>query len=137
MNGDAYIEPNDVLLQSPVNRDFDEIRRMSEAKFRSWAGSLRDEVARVWEQEGAPPFFRFTTEEIVAQFQALSRYDVSDLLTRDELRDNSIAFLPTANLVLHSGRSFPTSLKPKTPATRVRDTAFGTISLSRGFSIPS
>jgi hypothetical protein len=113
MKGDAYNEPTDALIQSPVNRSFDEIRRMSEDRFRRWAKSLRDEVARVWTQDGAPPFFRFTTDEVVTQFQDLSLNDVSNLLITDELTGQLDCILADSKLGSACRAFFPNIVKTK------------------------
>jgi hypothetical protein len=113
MKGDANTEPNNALVQSPVNKSFDEIRRMPEDRFRRWAKSLREEVARLWRDEGAPPFFRFTTEEITTQFEALSRYDVADLLTRDDLEGQLDCILADSKLGSAFRAFFPNIAKTK------------------------
>ena len=113
MTSELYNERTDALIESPLNRTFDELLHMSETKFRTWAESLRDEVARIWQEQGAPPIFGFTTDEIVDQFAALSLKDVSDVLITDELIGRTDCLLPDGTLGSACRAFFPNIAKTK------------------------
>ncbi len=85
MADEIYVERDDALVRSSVNKSFDELQVMSETEFRSWAESMREEVARLWRDQGVPPISGFTIKEIESQFYAVGRYDVDQLLVTDEL----------------------------------------------------
>lgn len=76
---------NEYLLNSKANVTFDEILRMSEKQFDKWAKLLAKEIKLAWDKYGTPPRSGFSKDEIIAQFKALSKLDVSNFLQRDEL----------------------------------------------------
>ena len=98
MSGELYDERNEALTESPLNTTFGHLVHMPETEFRTWAKSLRDEVAKIWKEQGSPPIFGFTTDEIVSQFAALSRKEVSNVLVTDELTGRIDCLLPDSTL---------------------------------------
>ena len=98
MSGELYDERNEALTESPLDTTFGHLVHMPETEFRTWAKSLRDEVAKIWKEQGSPPIFGFTTDEIVSQFAALSRKEVSNVLVTDELTGRIDCLLPDSTL---------------------------------------
>ena len=98
MANELYTEQANPLIQSPANKPFDELLLMTEKEFRSWAKSMRAEVARLWRERDIPPTLGFTVEEIASQFQAISGYDVSNFLVTNGLTGRADCILPTSAL---------------------------------------
>lgn len=71
-----FYEKNDELLNSSVNKAFEEILWMTEAQFCAWVAEMRAEVVRIWDTTGTPPRVGFTEQEIVGQFREMRSYPV-------------------------------------------------------------
>ena len=108
-----YIERDEALIRSSVNKTFDELLVMSDAKFRRWAMSMRDEVARLWRDEGVPPTTGYTIDEIESQFRALGRYDVGHMLVRDDLTGRQDCLLANSKIGCACRAFFPNIGKTK------------------------
>jgi hypothetical protein len=113
MADEIYVERDDALVRSSVNKPFDELLVMSETEFRHWAESMREEVAKLWREQGVPPISGFTIEVIESQFQAISRYDVADLLVTDELTGRQDCVLANSKIGSACRAFFPNMGKTK------------------------
>lgn len=113
MANEIYVERDEALLRSSVNKTFDELLVMSETEFRRWAESMRTEVARLWRDEGVPPTVGVTIEDIESQFQAISRYNVGDLLVTDELTGQKDCALDNSKIGSACRAFFPNMGKTK------------------------
>jgi len=71
-----FYEKNSELLQSPVNKTFEEVLWMSDTDFRSWVADMRSEVVRIWDDLGIPPRVGFSEQEIKEQFREMRSYPV-------------------------------------------------------------
>jgi hypothetical protein len=71
-----FYERNNELLQSPVNKTFEEVLWMSDTDFRSWVAEMRAEVVRIWDEKGTPPRVGFSEQEIREQFSEMRYYPV-------------------------------------------------------------
>ena len=60
-----FYERNDELLNSPVNKTFEELLWMTDDEFRQWVIDMRKEVVRLWDDEGIPPRVGFTKDGII------------------------------------------------------------------------
>jgi hypothetical protein len=118
LTDEFYIERNDALIESPINRPFDELLLMSDEDFEFWAKSLRAEVARIWKEQGAPPIFGFSLEQIESDFNALSHYATADLLVTDELTARTDCLLPLSKLGSACRAFFPNMAKTKDITTK-------------------
>ena len=80
-----HAQVNDYLLQSEVNKTFEEILWMSDKAFERWIVALSKEVIYAWDELGMPPEKGINDEEILRQFEGLCNLDVSRFTRRDEL----------------------------------------------------
>jgi hypothetical protein len=71
-----FYEKNDELLNSSVNKTFEEVLWMTEPEFCAWVAEMRAEVVRIWDTTGTPPRVGFTEQEIVGQFREMRSYPV-------------------------------------------------------------
>lgn len=96
-----FYEKNDELLNSSVNRPFEEVLWMTEPEFCAWVAEMRAEVVRIWDTLGIPPRVGFTEQEIIGQFREMRSYPVhhpvdgfgsidEETNTKDCIRNNSI-----------------------------------------------
>ena len=67
-----FYERNDQLLNSPVNKTFEELLWMTNDEFRQWIIDMRKEVVRLWDVEGIPPRVGFNKDGIIAQARKMS-----------------------------------------------------------------
>jgi hypothetical protein len=82
-----YYERNDELLNSEVNKTFEQLLWMSDAEFREWVIELRKTVVRLWDEEGIPPRVGFDKEGIIDNFYMMINYPVKNFETADMLTD--------------------------------------------------
>jgi hypothetical protein len=113
MVDELYVERDDALIQSSVNRAFDELLLMPERDFREWAKSMRAEVAKLWRDKGVPPISGFKIEDIESQFRAMSRYDVGHLLVTDDLTGAQDCIIATGKIGSACRAFFPNMGKTK------------------------
>jgi hypothetical protein len=79
-----HSQRNTYLIDSKVNKTFDEILQLPDKAFKNWITSLSKEVIHAWDKLNSPPEKGVTDREILRQFEALSNLDVSGFLKRDE-----------------------------------------------------
>jgi hypothetical protein len=135
MVDELYVERDSADISSDINKSFDELVLMSEKQFRAWAVSMREELAKRWQERRLPPGLGFTTENIESQFRVISRREVTDLLVIDELTgqrdcilaDTKIgsacrAFFPgiakTKDVAATSGKGYSQCYSPIQPSVR-------------------
>lgn len=96
-----FYEKNDELLNSSVNKTFEEVLWMTEPEFCAWVAEMRAEVVRIWDSLGIPPRVGFTEQEIIGQFREMRSYPVhhpvdgfesidEETGTKDCIRNNSV-----------------------------------------------
>lgn len=108
-----FYERNDELLNSPVNKTFDEILRMTKEEFRQWVIELRALVVYLWDEKGIPPRVGFDRAEMIAQFQELENCLVKQYEKLDTYTGEHNLFRPTTNLGNAVNQFFPTMMKTK------------------------
>jgi hypothetical protein len=116
-----FYEKNRELLESPVNKTFEEVLWMCKGDFRQWVIDLRKTVVDLWDNKNLPPRVGFTEEEIIEQFSKMETFLVNKFETVDELtgdkdiiRNNSII----GNAV---NQWFPTMMKTRINYTKKDD----------------
>lgn len=102
---------NTKLLQSEVNKTFEEILWMTEEEFRTWVRDLRKTVVDLWDNEGLPPRVGFTTEETVDQFRKMVGFPVHTFETVDENTGAKDVIRNTSVLGNAVNDWFPTMMK--------------------------
>jgi len=116
-----FYEKNRELLNSPVNKKFEEVLWMTKDEFRQWVIDLRSTVVDLWDNKNLPPRVGFTEDEIIEQFERMESFPVHEFETVDELtgekdviRNNSIV----GNAV---NQWFPTMMKTRINYTKNDD----------------
>lgn len=118
-----YYERNDELLNSPVNKTFEELLWMSDSEFRQWVIDMRKTVVDLWDNKGIPPRVGFNKEGIIDNFQKMISFPVHEFETvdlrtgeKDVIRNTSIVgngvnqWFPT---MMKTGISYTTKGKAK------------------------
>ena len=102
-----FYEKNSELLESPVNKTFDEILQMNDTEFRQWVIDLRKTVVDLWDNKGLPPRVGYNKDEIIENFKNMVRFPVHTLeIDRDVVRNTSVV----GNAV---NQWFPTMMKTR------------------------
>lgn len=106
-----YYERNDELLNSPVNKKFEELLWMTDDQFRQWVIDMRKEVVRLWDDEGIPPRVGFNKDGIVDNFQKMISFPVHEFETVD-LRTGKKDVVRNTSVVGNAvNQWFPTMMK--------------------------
>lgn len=81
---------NDELLESDLNKTFEEILFMNDDDFRQWVIDLRKLVVKLWDEKGLPPKVGYTKEETISQFRKMVSFPVHTLeIEKDIIRNTS------------------------------------------------
>jgi hypothetical protein len=113
MVDELYVERDSADISSDINKSFDELVLMSEKEFRAWAISMREELAKRWQERRLPPALGFTTENIESQFRVISHREVTDLLVIDELTSQRDCILADTRIGSACRAFFPGIAKTK------------------------
>ncbi len=98
---------NTKLMESPVNKTFEEILVMDDDSFTQWVIDLRETVVDLWDNEGLPPKVGYSKEEIIDNFKKMIAYPVNEIeIEKDVIRNTTIL----GNAV---NEWFPTMMKTK------------------------
>ena len=102
-----YYERNTDLLESDVNKTFDEILVMSDEEFHQWVIDLRKTVVDLWDNKGLPPRVGYDRDGIIDNFRKMVSFPVHELeVSKDVIRNTSVI----GNAV---NQWFPTMMKTK------------------------
>jgi hypothetical protein len=112
-----FYERNDELLNSPVNRPFEELLWMTDDEFRQWVIDMRKTVVDIWDDRGIPPRVGYDEDQIVDNFSDMITYPVHELeIEPDVIRNTSTVgnavnqFFPT---MMKTAISYSTKGKPR------------------------
>lgn len=108
-----FYEKNNKLLESPVNKKFEEILWMSETDFQIWVADMRKEVVKIWDEDGIPPRVGFDESEIKEQFGKIEPFPVHEFLTVDALTKKKDVIRNTSVVGNAANQWFPTMMKTK------------------------
>jgi len=108
-----FYERNREMMESHVNKPFEEILWMSSDEFRAWVVELRQVVVRLWDEKGQPPRVGFDRGEIIEQFNDLESCIVTQYEKKDEYTGIRNVFRPTTNLGNAVNQFFPTMMKTR------------------------
>lgn len=108
-----YIYTKDLkIVNSPVNKTFDELFTCSEHKFSQWVDDLCEFVTKKWDEEGQPPKAGVRLEEVGAEFNRICHVDVSKMWFKDEQTRQVDCIIDGARVSL-ANSFFPNILKAK------------------------
>lgn len=113
-----FYEKNTELLQSEVNKTFDEILAMSKDEFRQWIIDLRKTVVYLWDEKGQPPRVGYNEQEIIDQFNEMTSFPVYKFLVKDELTDEEDVIRNTSVVGNAVNQWFPTMMKTRINYTK-------------------
>lgn len=113
-----FYERNSKMMESPVNKTFEELLWMSKDEFRQWVIDLRTTVVRLWDVDGQPPRVGYDEPEIIAQFRKMERFGVKTFEHTDEHTGEHNVVRCTTNLGNAINQFFPTMMKTRINYTK-------------------
>lgn len=114
-----FYEKNMELLNSNVNKTFEEILWMSEDEFSSWVKDLRNLVVKLWDEKDLPPRMGHDESKIISEFNKLKSFDVEKLLVLDECTNEKNVIRNSNAVKTVVNQWFPTMMKTKICTTSV------------------
>lgn len=117
-----FYERNSELIDSPVNKTFEELLWMSKDEFRQWVIDLRVTVVQLWDEKGQPPRVGYDEAEIIDQFIKMQEF-VCKFSKKDEYTGQENIIRNTFNLGNAVNQFFPTMMKTRINYTK--DTSAG------------
>jgi hypothetical protein len=86
-----FYEKNEELINSSVNKTFEELLWMTDTDFRQWVIDMRKTVVDLWDNKGLPPRVGYNEDEIINNFQKMVSFPVNELeVDRDIIRNTSV-----------------------------------------------
>jgi hypothetical protein len=113
-----FYEKNTELLESNVNKAFDEVLVMSKDEFRQWAVDLRKKVVYLWDEKGQPPRVGYDEQEIIDQFNEMTSFPVHKFLVEDEYANEKNVIRNTSVIGNAVNQWFPTMMKTRINYTK-------------------
>lgn len=113
-----FYEKNTELMESPVNKTFEELLWMSKDEFRQWVIDLRKTVVQLWDEKGQPPRVGYDKSEIIEQFQKLEPFITETFQQLDEYTGERNIVRNTSNLGNAVNQFFPTMMKTRINYTK-------------------
>ena len=113
-----FYEKNRELLESNVNKTFEEVLWMSKDEFRQWVIDLRKTVVELWDEKGQPPRVGYDEHEIVKQFNEMTSFPVHKFLVKDELTGQEDVIRNTSVIGNAVNQWFPTMMKTRINYTK-------------------
>ena len=108
-----FYERNDQLINSDVNKTFDELLVMTDDEFKSWVREMRNEVRRIWDELGCPPRVGINEPDIIKQFNKLEGFPIHELITKDELTGDNDVLANNKRVGTAVNQWFPTMMKTR------------------------
>lgn len=108
-----FYEKNTELLESPVNKTFEEILWCTENEFREWVKKLRETVVNLWDTKNLPPRVGYNENEIADQFREMETFPVHKFLIKDELTGEKDVIRNTSTIGNAVNQWFPTMMKTR------------------------
>lgn len=104
---------NTELLNSPINKTFEEILIMDDKDFREWVVALRKTIVYLWDKKDLPPVVGYNDDEIADAFQRMIAYPVHKFETIDQLTGKKDVIRNNTNFSGYVNSFFPTMMKTK------------------------
>ena len=116
-----FYEKNRELLESSVNKKFEEVLWMSKDEFRQWVIDMRKTVVDLWDNKGLPPRVGYTKDDIIDQFNQMESFPVYKFETVDELTGEKDVIRNTSVIGNAVNQWFPTMMKTRINYTKKDD----------------
>ena len=113
-----FYEKNRELIESDVNKTFEEVLWMTKDEFRQWVIDLRKTVVELWDEKGQPPRVGYDEHEIVNQFNQMTSFPVHKFLVKDELTGEEDVIRNTSVIGNAVNQWFPTMMKTRINYTK-------------------
>jgi hypothetical protein len=106
---------NKALLDSELNKTFDEILAMTTDEFRQWCRDIRKLVVKLWDEQDLPPIVGYSEHEIVLAFKEMSGLNLENFAKIDQLTPNEgkTVIRNTSNYSGYVNSWFPTMMKTR------------------------
>ena len=108
-----FYEKNRELLDSEVNKKFEDVLCMSKEEFAEWAVNLRKTIGSLWDNKGQPPRVGYDEQEIIDQFNEMTSFPVHKFLVKDELTGEEDVIRNTSVVGNAVNQWFPTMMKTR------------------------
>jgi len=108
-----FYEKNKYILESEVNKTFEEILWMSDDEFRQWLKDMRNEIVYAWDHLGLPPRVGFDEQQIIDQFNKMSSFPVHKFESFNEETQDTDVIRNTSVIGNAANQWFPTMMKTK------------------------
>ena len=108
-----FYEKNKYILESEVNKTFEEVLWMSDYEFRQWLKDMRREVVYAWDELGLPPRVGFDEQQIIDQFNKMSSFPVHKFESFNEETQETDVIRNTSVIGNAANQWFPTMMKTK------------------------
>ena len=116
-----FYEKNRELIDSPVNKYFEEVLWMSKDEFRQWVIDLRKTVVDLWDNHNLPPRVGYDEQEIIEQFNQMHSFPVHKFEVIDELTGEKDVIRNTSVVGNAVNQWFPTMMKTRINYTKKDD----------------
>lgn len=114
----CFYEKNTELIESSVNKTFEELLWMTPVEFREWVIELRRVVIFLWDEKGQPPRVGYDKSEIIGQFQKMESFITETFEQVDELTGEKNVVRNTSNLGNAVNQFFPGMMKTRINYTK-------------------
>jgi len=116
-----YYERNRELLESDINKTFEEILWMSNDEFRAWVIDLRKTVVDLWDNKNLPPRVGYDKSGIISQFEGMESFPVHEFECTDEYTGENNVIRNTSVIGNSVNQWFPTMMKTRINYTKKDD----------------
>jgi len=113
-----FYERNSEMIDSDLNKKFEDILLMSDADFEQWVRDLRKFVVYLWDERGQPPRVGYDESEIIEQFRGMEKETFTksifnDLHAGETTKAKGSVFRSTKTLGNAVNQFFPTMMKTR------------------------
>jgi hypothetical protein len=104
------------------NISYGELQSYSFEDVSKWVDTLRDELLKLWDEDGLPPHLGTDEETIIKRFQKLNDYPIDGLYIKDELYPNYLGFIKNfTKMGTGVNQFFPALLKSRVNGVSIHD----------------
>jgi len=107
------------IIESPLNLNWYELHELADKDFELWIQDMKDEVIRIWDEQGIPPTNGKTTEQMKSDFRKMKDFNVIKFEKRDN--DGGLCIVNPGRLGSVVNQFFPTMMKTKINYTEKGD----------------
>ena len=104
------------------NITYGELQSYSFEEVSKWVDLLRDELLKLWDEDGLPPHLGIDEETIIKRFQKLKEYPIDDFSFEDELYPDYKGFIKNfSKMGTGVNQFFPALLKSRVNGVSIHD----------------